>query len=503
MKSVRKYLDSRGISDIHILLSIAVAVTFLYLRTFLLPATPFLTFGDETQHYLHALRMLRGQLPFRDFFIFVFPGTDLMYAGILRVLGVHQWIMQAILIILGLLLSVTVVGVSSSILHGRSVMLPGFLFLVFDFNNVLDGNHHWWSVLFVMAAAGALLGGRSRKRILAAGALCGIATIFTQTHGVFSLVAFAFYLFWTSCKKLGLFRELSLLFLSFAAVVVPIVGCFAILVGVHSMIYWTIYYPLVYFSVGGDTPLVFFELPTIHGVKDLFGLFPYVVIHLLVPSIYLLSIFRMLREGKAWDDQTRKKILLLILVGLALFASIMSAPTFLRLCVVAPPAMVLCVWFFDDPDRLFGGMRTVLWVVTLMLLIYLPSVRQLHNSPTADLPTGRVAFINSRQYERTLWLAQHTHPGESFFDEPTMAVALSLESPGPIDYIRPNGFTRPEHLHSLLQSMTAHHTHYVFLYSELREPVQPKDTLQPFWQYLAANYHLAQTVAGGEIWERN
>jgi hypothetical protein len=506
MKSAKNYLNPQSLSRMCILLFIAVALIFLYLRTFLLPATPFLTFGDEAQHYLNALRMLRGQLPFRDFFIFVLPGTDLMYAGILRVFGVHQWMMQGLLIILGLLISVIVLWVSSSVLRGRSVILPGLLFLVFDFDSALDANHHWWSVLFVMAATGVLLGGRGRGRISSVGALCGVATIFTQTHGALSLVAFALYLFLAGRsvdEKRSLLHELSLLFLSFAAIVVPAVGCLAILVGFSSMIYWTIYYPLAYFSVKGDTPLVFFKPPTFHGLKDLFALLPYTVIHVVVPLIYLLCIFRILREGGELDFQTRRKVLLLALVGLALFASIMSTPTFLRLCVVAPPAMVLCVWFLDRPTRLFCGMSRVLWAVTLLLLLYLPASRQLHKSPTADLPTGHVAFFNSKQYERTWWLAQHTRPGESFFDEPAVAVALSLESPGPIDYVRPNGFTRPEHIHSLLKSMTVHHTRYVFLYSELTEPFRPKDTLEPFWQYLAANYHLAKTVTGGEIWERN
>jgi hypothetical protein len=503
MKSANKLRDSEGLNRVFVLQFITVALIFLYLRTFLLPATPFLTFGDEAQHYLNALRMLRGQLPFRDFFIFIFPGTDLMYAGFIRVLGVHQWIMQVILIILGLLLSVIVLWVSSSVLHGRSGMLPGILFLVFDFNNVLDGNHHWWSVLFVMAATGVLLGGRSRERIFVVGVLCGVATIFTQTHGMFSLIAFACFLLWTSCSKSVFVRELSLLFLGFGAVAIPAVGYLATLLGFRLMIYWLIYYPLVYFSIAGDTPLVFFKLPTFHGFKDLLGLFPYLVIHVLVPLVYLLCIFRVFRERKELDPQTRSNILVLVLVGLALFASIVRAPTFLRLCVVAPPAMILCVWLLDRNNRLFSGMNTALWVVALVVLICLPISRQLHHGPIADLPTGHVAFINSRQYERTLWLAQHTHSGESFFDEPTVAVALSLESPGPIDYIRPNGFTRPEHVHSLLQSMTAHRTRYVFLYSELKEPVQPKDTLGPFWHYLADNYHLAKTVTGGEIWERN
>src|SRR5580698_8826063 len=66
----------------HILIFLAIALAFLYLRTFLLPGTPMIAQGDEVIYFTHGIRMLHGQLPFRDFFTFVFPGTDLSYASV-------------------------------------------------------------------------------------------------------------------------------------------------------------------------------------------------------------------------------------------------------------------------------------------------------------------------------------------------------------------------------------------------------------------------------------
>ena len=66
-----------------------------------------------------------------------------------------------------------------------------------DFDVTKDATHHWYSTLFVLIATGVLLGGRSVRRVLAAGILCGLAAIFTQSQGLLSLIAIAGYLWWT------------------------------------------------------------------------------------------------------------------------------------------------------------------------------------------------------------------------------------------------------------------------------------------------------------------
>jgi len=503
MRSVKEPAALERLQKIWLLLFVFGDFVFLYFRTFWGFATPFVTVGDQSLHYLNALRILHGQLPLRDFFIFVSPGTDLLYAGILHLLGVHQWVFQGTLIVLGLSLSLTVVWLSSSVLRGPKMILPGILFLVFDFNSALDATHHWWSVLFIMVATGLLLGGRTYRRIFAAGVLCGVSALFTQTHGLLCFGAFSLYLFWTdrsSLREAFLGRNLFLFFSSFSIVVIPFVGHYIRLVGIRSFFFWMVYYPLKYFSGPRDNPLAFFEAPTYNAPSDLLFLIP---IHVVVPLVYLLCMIRLVRERGRLQCRERKRILLLVLVGLALFAAVMNAPTFLRLCVVAPPALILFVWFLDRPARSFRWMNLALWTVALALSAYLPLTRQLHRHATADLPTGNVAFATEKQYQRTWWLAAHTHAGDTFFDEPSTTLALGLGSPGPIDYIKPYGYTRPQHIQALISAMTADRTRYIFLYSELLEPEHPGDMLGSFRQYVAENYHLAKIVPGGEIWERN
>ncbi len=484
-----------------------LAAVFLYLRTFLLPATPFIAFGDEVHYFLHAVRMLHGEQPYRDFFTFVFPGTDLLYFGVFRIFGVHQWVAQGLLLVLGLLLTGAVMWVSSGILRGRLVLLPALLFLAFDFTGALDATHHWWSTLCVLVATGLLLGKRDRHRIAASGAFCGMATLFTQTEGGLSLIAILLYLAMTRRKDErgpSVLHEAVLLVIPFLIVVGSVIGYYAGQIGLRTILYWTIYFPLAYFStIPSHTPRAYLQMPPLHRPSDLFWSLPYFAIHLVVPFSYIFCIARLIRRRTEMEPLLWGKVLLITLAGLAALCSVMNAATFLRLCVVAPPALVLSVWYFSGASRLDRWVRGGLWATGIVALLYLPVTRQIHARACLDTPTGRAAFPNPWQYDKVRWFAERTHPGESFFDEPFVAFALSLNSPGPIDYVVPSQFTRPQQVDALLKSMTAQQTRFIYLYPELYGPIHGRDNLGPFREYVARNYHLAKADSRSQIWERN
>lgn len=84
-----------------IALAVGGAGAFLYLRTFLLPATPFVAHDDQMLFFSRGLRIAHGQVLYRDFFELVTPGTDLLYAAAFRIFGVHAWITSAAVFVSG------------------------------------------------------------------------------------------------------------------------------------------------------------------------------------------------------------------------------------------------------------------------------------------------------------------------------------------------------------------------------------------------------------------
>jgi hypothetical protein len=254
-------------------LSVTGALVFLYLRTFLLPATPFVAIGDQVLFFTRAVRILNGQVLYRDFFELVTPGTDFLYALGLRIFGVHAWIMQAWAVALGFALCCVITLIAARIVRGPLILLPALLFLVFDFNSALDITHHWYSTLAAMAAAGVLMGGPDLKRISAAGSLCAIATLFTQTQGALALLALVVYLLWR--KPPQLLRHLTALLLPFLLIVCCVLGYYVHKAGLQTVFFDLVSFPAKYLSSGEvNSPRTYLrQLPPVHSRSDVLLLF--------------------------------------------------------------------------------------------------------------------------------------------------------------------------------------------------------------------------------------
>ncbi len=177
---------------------------------------------------------------YRDFFQFTLPGTQVFYLLLFKLFGVRAWIPSATWVLLGIGLAWTCVVISKQLLSGVSVYLPSLLFLGLGFVTERDPTHHWFSTLACMAAIAILMPKRSPARLVAAGALCGLATLFTQSRGIVAIAGFATFLLWECrAKKQGwgwLFKAGMYLFIPFLATTLPVLAYLAWKVG-HATVY--------------------------------------------------------------------------------------------------------------------------------------------------------------------------------------------------------------------------------------------------------------------------
>lgn len=269
------------------LIFIAASI-FIFFRIFLLPGTPLVVTGDQAIFAADAKRILLGQVPFRDFFCFVLPGWEILYAGMFRMFGVQAWLMQGMLVCLGAVIASLITWISQNILRGFAAVLPALLFLAFDLNSALDATHHWYSTMFVLIATGLLLRGKSLLRIATIGSLCGISTLVTQSQGVLSLLAFGIYLILIQSpdmKRRILWVRTGVLLAPFLVIVLSFTGYFVYRAGLYPVYYDLGYFAIHFFSAQDSNTLhaYFLQLPHLHHPSDLIPVVSFVFIHLLVP----------------------------------------------------------------------------------------------------------------------------------------------------------------------------------------------------------------------------
>lgn len=494
---------------------VLVSSLVIYLQVFLLPGTPRVATGDQAIYLHHATRMLNGEMIYRDYHHFTFPGTDVFYMTLFRVFGVGAWIPQAMLVVLGALMAWLILFISRKLIAGAAAYLPPLLFVALPFSSYLDATHHWYSLVATTAALSVLLEERSLVRLLCAGALVGIATFFTQSMTVVAM-GFTVFLFWERKYEqqewVVLLKRTAVLLASFGVTIAGCMSYFVWKVGLKTIFYYTgvfvvKYYPADWFN---NWHVYLTGRPELHAWATWVDIPSFALIHLIVPFIYILFVF--VGCTAAWaklDKKARERLVLLNVTGIFLFLSVASAPAYSRLYAVSPPALLILVWLLDSSLKVPRVVMKCAWTVALAMLVSRPLLTQLRSKQFLELPTGRTAFFETLTYDKCKWAAERTHPSEYFFGDHQICFALRLRNAGQVPFLRPTDYTRPEEVSDAIQGIERHHVRFVSWYIGLdREKDAARhpegNHLAPMRAYLRENYHLAQTFSNGDqILERN
>jgi hypothetical protein len=493
------------------------ALGCLYLDAFVLPHTPVYE-GDTTPIYLlEATKMLQGQVIYRDFFQFTLPGTQVFYLLLFKLFGVRAWIPSAVWVVLGIGLAWMCVLVSKQLLSGASVYLPSLLFLGVAYFSEPDPNHHWFSTLACMAALAVLAPKRSPSRWAAAGALCGLATLFTHSRGIVAIAGFAVFLVWegrTKKQSWGwLLKAAMYLVIPFLATTLPVVAYLAWKVGLKLFINCTVVFLLKYWSkwywgtryvYGADLPV---NLPL--GL-EVGALLMWIFIHLLLPFVYILFYVQYRRRALAHPEEPWDRLMLVCIVGFFLFLGISSSPVWFRLISVAPPALILYVWLIAAPAKLPRILTRLAWVCGLLALVSQPAVVQIGWKGFIDAPTGRAALLNPGHYEKYRWVLAHTHPGDFYFqaDDCDEYFLLGLRNPAEVSFVTDSIYTRPDQVQNAVEMLEKYRVEFVMWSTWLdvhRSPGEDGSSEAPLRRYLNAHYHMVKGFDDQheEAWERN
>jgi hypothetical protein len=486
---------------------------FLYLQVFVLPATPHVAIGDQAIYLHHAVRMLEGEMIYRDYDHFTLPGTDVVYMTLFKLFGVRAWIPQAMLMVLGTSMLALVSFISRRLIIGMSYLLPGLLFVALPFSSYLDATHHWYSTVATTAALAVVLEDRSFSRLLGAGFFLGLATFFTQSAGLLA-VGFAFFLLWERRREgqtwdLLLKKEAALLF-SYVATTTACVAYFVWAVGLKKVLYYTVVFVVKYYPADSFNTWRGYLMgrPQLHVWTTWLDIPAFTLVHLIVPFVYIAFLVVGAHRSTAQSGKTWNRLMLVNVTGLSLFLTVASAPVYNRLYAVSAPALILLVWLLESSPRLDRAPLRLFWLMLFLVVIARPLVTQMRWTRYLDLPTGHTAFFESAPYEKCKWMLERTRVSDYFFGDHLISFTLRLRNAGRVPFLRPTDYTRPEEVADAIQGLERFKVQFVSWYSGLdrgrEEYREPGNHLAPIRLYLREHYHLAQTFSNGDqIWERN
>jgi hypothetical protein len=486
---------------------LSISLSFLYLALFVLPHTPRLTRGDQYINFDNARRMVQGQSLYRTIFQYTLPGTEWLYYILIRLFGSNLAVLQATQVVTGALTVWLGLGLAAPVLRGWKALLPPLLFLAFALRFTLDATHHKFSVLLIYAATAVLIRKRDRPRLAVAGLLCGMAASFTQTRALM-LAAFALFVLWEGLTERRDTRRLLAdqlcLIAPFVVVLGLVCGYMIAEVGLARFIYLVIKFPLEYYRKDPEANtwacfLRDYPSPSVTPT----GFAAWIGIKLLVPFVYVPAAVHLWRRAAAGKTADRRALVLLIMVGVSLYATIAYAPLATRLYEIALPAFIVLVWWVDtSPAR---PLNVVALGLAAAMLVAVPIRTQTKSYCYVTTPAGVIADIYPESCQVYGWLAGHVHPGDYFFSpyDPTINVLLDTRDPVPVPYIINDGYLRKRQVTRALERLELHQPHLIAGYMEPEDYDDSGDRLYPFGEFLRKYYRLRKTFPNNfQVWER-
>ncbi len=490
--------------------------TCLYLQCFILPRTPIYQGDTAPIFLLEAARMFEGQVIYRDFFEFTLPGTQLFYLLVFKLFGMRAWIPNATLVGLGGGLALIGVLISKRLMSGKLVILPSLIFVSWIFASEPDATHHWFSALAIMAALAVLIEIRSLWRVAAAGAFCGLATVFTQSRGIMAVLGVCVFLLWEwRIRKQAWSRFLKTqicLFAAFLATTLPVITYLICKVGLERFSYCVITFPLKWYSKWyWNGPQAYMtQVPNFSGWLELPALSIWISVHVLLPLTYLLLLARYVRESRARPQEPWDRLMLLSIVGLFLFFGIAYSPSWLRLCSVSFPAVIVCVWLIRGSGRLSDAITKLLWGAGVAVFVANPVIVQASWHGYLDSAVGRVVVLDADRYDKFRWLSDRTRAGEFLFQagDAELYYLLGLRDPAQEPFVTASAYTRPEQVQGIVEALERHRVRFVLWSVWLdvpRDKLFETKTLAPIRSYLRTHYRVVKTFTDDDfeqVWER-
>ena len=483
---------------------ILCALASLYLSFFRLPFTPIWVGYDQMGFLWDATRMWSGDRIYRDFFELTPPGIELVDILFFRLFGLRNWIPNVHVILLGVSLTWLVVIISRKVIHGAPLrsLLPGFLFLAVAFFPTMIESHRWFSSAALLAALAVVMEERTPRRLIVAGALFGVASLFTQTQGVFAFIGLATFLFWEWRKRNSEWQELlgkmAYLLASFVVTVLATNAYFVWKAGLDRFLDCLVRYPFLYYPadrVHNSWQVYLTEMPQFPPWIHLPRLAGFFFIHAILPLVYIVFLFRY-RRG-ATNGEEGVGLMLLNVMGLFLFASVAPSPSYLRLCAVSAPALITLVYWIRGEKRAQRISAGLLWMAVLCLGTVHPLQVQMSAVSVLQLPRGPMAFLKQSSVAHDLlrWLASQTRPGDFFFapGEPGIFYPLALRPVGEAPGYDDTDYTRPEQVQSAIVALKKYHPRLIQWPPDSTDPkfYRPEgDHLGPLREYVQTNYRL-------------
>jgi hypothetical protein len=446
---------------------------------------------DEGSTVAQALRVLHGELIYRDFFTYVAPGSYYTVAALFAVFGTKLIVMRWAVLITGLGIAWLTLSIGRRLMPWPFAGAAALLATVWGWFLVTPNYYSLEAVLLAMLTLAFYLRYSDRgdtRWLVWAGVMAGLTILVKQNTGAYTVIAIV-----VANRQ---WRPMTKFLLAAAA---PVLIAVAVLViaGAGPYLYesW-FYYPFIKYRTEFRLPYGHLPEPQIHaGWMRAVAFLPIGVYAISLASVFVLK------------DRERSTVLTLTLFGLCLLAQAWPRADVAHILFALPPAFLLFMFLLSRPWPA-AGVVMLIPAVALLWVGYQRTEWEYSNYgvrvKTARALGTRAGGDDVQRIDQvTGYIQDHTAPGEPIFVVPWAAGFYFLaDRPNPtrIDFML---FADPELNECVLSRLDEAQPKYVIYgYVWDVDGRRFSEYARSIDNYIRTRYDVAATVNGYEIWKR-
>jgi hypothetical protein len=488
--------------------------------------------GDEGSIVYGAVRVLDGDVPYRDFFEVLAPGSFLWLAAWFLILGKTWVAMRAALVVTWVVSVVALHWLTLQAHDGRFRFVPAAVYLFVAIPMLTGASQHWDGNAVAFLAMAAFVASResnSVRRWFLNGVLVGIVALFSQQKGAWLLIGLVTAQLaegnWTRTFRSAALKAASLTVGS-VVIVIAWIAVYAWLGAVGDWYYAVIRWPLDRYGKVNAMPYAFalreWVVPWLwnvahalaHGIKAsaIFGLslLPFLTV-VSLPAIVLAAVPIMIRRNAGYRVTPWTS---LAIVGFALFISEIHRPDVSHLLYGTPFLWIVAAAVAAEvhgrvASRVVAGAAVVL----MAGIVLVGMINFAQSRPTAVVPSRRGEYSALERDEALEFLMAHTSAGDTAFLYPYYPMyyfLADLRNPTRYSTLM-YGINTDAQFAEAIRAIDADRTRYV-VWDEVvageqltrwfpgyREPPPAEQVME---QYFAAHYDLVTRANGFRILQR-
>ena len=506
---------------------------------------------DEGMIASGAERIMRGQIPYRDFFSELGPTSFYLQAAIFRLAGTNISSFRMTAWILGVVMSGLIYFLGKQIIRGPGAFVPPFIFTTICYPQTYYVNHHWWGNLFSLltllclthhtTVAQNLSTVLQRYLLLVAGLLAALTMLTMQPKGAWAIFTGAIFLIlaekipqartWSQALRRGFSLNFWFL-LGVGAMTALAVGYFWLHGALAAWIYDNFTFLFTNYLPYETWPGVYswarfahltrwmIREPSRLSVLYFLGFYFFSVV---APAIGFSGAIWQMWRRKSGDELRSRLLLLFSLAGFGSLVSELHEPNLLHLVWASPIILILFVDAWNEAIRQWVGWRRPLIAAAVLAfaLVALVTYRRATQAASLNSPieTRRgTVYADSKSaamVQKWINTIEQAVPegGETFFFpyHAQFYYLTATRNPTRYDFLLPD-FHSPQQFEEAISSLKMRQPGCVFSFDQVmqgtpraRFPDDPPDfpspdSMEKSLQAPQSHYRKVSDMEGMEVW---